>query len=92
MFDIDINDLRENLRGSTPVYFSYLKKDGSVRNALGTLNPSIIPLEFQPDIDPKDASFDLTERNHSTNVKYFDLEKNGWRSISYDVSTVSILE
>jgi hypothetical protein len=91
MFDIDINALRENLKGSTPVYFSYLKKDGSVRNALGTINQKLIPLEFRFSKDELNPNF-LIENELSTNVKYFDLEKNGWRSISYDVSIVSILE
>ena len=92
MFEIEIEKLTENLRGTTPVYFSFLKKNGEVRNALGTINPKLIPDEFQLDIAPTDASFKQIHKKRSTNVKYFDLEKNGWRSISYDVSIVSILE
>jgi len=87
MFDIDINKLFENLKGSTPVYFSYLKKDGTRRNALGTLNPKCIPDEFR-----LDTSINEDKHFNGTNLKYFDLEKNGWRSLSYDVSTVTILE
>jgi len=83
MFDISIDDLRKNLHGSTPVYFSYFKKDGSVRKAMGTLNERLIPEEMRP----KDSS-----TNNGENLKYYDLEKNAWRSIHSDCSLVMIFE
>ena len=52
--------------------FSFLKKDGSTRHAFGTRNLDLIPSESWP----KNSSIPSV-----TNVvKYFDLEKNAWRS------------
>jgi len=83
MFDISIEDLRRNLQGTTPVRFSYFKKDGTLRNATGTLNEHLIPGEMMP----KDSS-----TNNGENLKYYDLEKNAWRSIQIDCSLVQIFE
>ena len=83
MFDISIEDLRRNLQGGSPVHFSYFKKDGSVRNAIGTLNEKLIPEEMRP----KDSS-----TNTGNNLKYYDLEKNAWRSLYIDCSLVTIFE
>ena len=85
MFDISIEDLRKNLHGSTPVFFSYFKKDGTLRRAVGTLNEKLIPEEMRP----KDPS---TNANSGTNLKYYDLEKNAWRSLQIDCSLVQIFE
>jgi hypothetical protein len=83
MFHITIEDLKVNLSGSTPVYFSYFKKDGSIRNAIGTLNENLIPA----DLRPKDSS-----ANTGSNLKYFDLDKKAWRSLQIDCSMVTIIE
>jgi len=83
MFDISIEDLRNNLHGSTPVNFSYFKKDGTWRKAIGTLNEKLIPEEMRP----KDSSTDT-----GGNLKYYDLEKNAWRSLHIDCSLVQIFE
>ena len=85
---ITIDQLNDELHGSTPIYFSYMKKDGTMRNAFGTLNPKLIPEEFKiKDYDPT-----INEHYNGSNLKYFDLEKNGWRSISYDVSLITLFE
>jgi len=76
---VDINELRNFLYGDSPVHFSYRKADGEIREALGTLNPSLIPENFKP----KDSS-----RNFGSNLKYFDLEKGAWRSLQMDASIV----
>ena len=57
--------------------FSYFKKDGTIREAKGTLNPNLIPVEFHPkgNSDAREA-FDT--------FPYFDLEANGWRSFRLD--------
>jgi hypothetical protein len=83
MFNIDLETLREALSGSTPVHFSYFKKDGTLRNATGTLNEGLIPEEMKP----KDASI-----NCGNNLKYYDLEKSDWRSLCIDCSLVIIIE
>ena len=76
---VDINRLREFLYRDQPLHFSYKKADGAIREAVGTLNPDLIPDKFKP----KDSS-----RNTGTNLKYFDLEKEAWRSLQMDASTV----
>ena len=64
---------------STGVYrFSYLKKDGSIREARGTLDLSRIPLDKWP----KD-----TNVNHIPSPEafaYYDVEAEGWRSFRLD--------
>lgn len=74
---VDINELREFLRGQDPVHFSYRKSDGTIREAVGTLNPDLIPSKFAPK---------ETSKNVGENLKYFDLEKEAWRSIQLDAS------
>lgn len=86
MFDIDLETLRENLKGDSPVAFSYFKKDGKLRNAVGTLNPNLIPEEHR--IKEKDSSSNTKRVNFS----YFDLEKNAWRSLNKECNQVSIIE
>lgn len=53
--------------------FSYFKVEGSIREAIGTLNPDLIPKEHHPkgeeNISPKSGVFN-----------YFDLGRNSWRS------------
>ena len=83
MFDVDIETLRKSLYSEVPIMFTYFKKDGSKRTAMGTLNEKLIPEESRP----KDSSV-----NVGTNLKYFDMEKKAWRSLSYDVSTVQMME
>lgn len=50
------------------VKFAYIKKDGSLRNAIGTLN-----VDYERKTD--------RETNYSL-LTYFDVEANGWRSAS----------
>ncbi len=60
------------------VRFRYTKADGSARTALGTLSPSLIPIEKLPKGD------DASSKIHDV-VKafaYFDLEKMEWRSFN----------
>ena len=83
MFHISIDELRTNLHGSSPVTFSYLKADGTIRNALGTLNEGLIPDLMKP----KDSSF-----NAGVNLRYYDLEKEGWRSLTQDCSMITLIE
>lgn len=64
--------LREKLQqGKTN--FVFKKKDGSKRNAIGTLNFNIIPQE--------DTQFKSEERSEERDdqVTYYDLEKMAWR-------------
>jgi hypothetical protein len=84
MFEINLEELRENLKGSTPVAFSYFKKDGSLRNAVGTLNEKWIPAEMRP----KDSS----TNNGGDNFRYYDIDKGAWRSLHKDCSLVTIIE
>lgn len=83
-FNISIEELQKQLHGSTGTHFSFLKKDGKFRHAFGTLNENLIPEELRP----KDSSAHF----NGDNLKYFDLEKNAWRSLSKDCSMIEILE
>lgn len=89
MIPTNVETLHSNLQGSTPIYFAYYKKDGSIRNAFGTLNMDLIPDEFHPKGEIKlNEEVDFT----ASNLKYFDLDKNGWRSLPLDSSAVFIFE
>ena len=81
MKTIEIIELKEFLKLGK-VKFIFDKKDGSKREAWGTLNEDLIPGEKK--------SMDEHLNPKASNPKYFDLEKNAWRSLSYDASTVDI--
>lgn len=82
MITVKPEELREMLHMGR-VIFSYKKKDGSTRGALGTLNMEHIPEEFHP----KDSSENIEYKN----LRYFDIQKNGWRSISGDINEITVL-
>lgn len=83
MFDVDLETLRQNLMAKSPVMFTYFKMDGTARTAMGTLNEDLIP----EDQRPKDSS-----TNFGDNLKYYDLEKKGWRSLAKDCKLVTMFE
>ena len=58
--------------------FTYKKKDGTFRTALGTRSSVLIPTDKLPKC-PQDNE-DWEERAKA--IPYFDLEKNEWRSFS----------
>lgn len=66
-----IEQLKEQLHKG-PVKFSYRKKDGSVRTALGTLNGGFIPEEHLPKVEGQLPLPGIQ--------KYYDLNSKGWRS------------
>lgn len=63
--------LKDMMR-SSKVKFRFYKKDGSIREAEGTLSPDLIDYDF------KDS--DKKERHDI--VKYWDTEKSGFRSFN----------
>ena len=58
--------------------FTYYKKDGTIRTALGTRSPSLIPVNKLPKCPQNNEEWE--ERAKS--IPYFDLEKQEWRSFS----------
>ena len=85
MFEVDLETLYASLCGSTPVSFTFMKKDGTLRNAVGTLHETLIPEECKP----KDPSINYA---NGDNLKYFDLEKGAWRSLSKNCAMIQIIE
>ncbi|MFW6281289.1 MAG: SH3 beta-barrel fold-containing protein [bacterium] len=77
---LSISELREKLQ-KEEVKFTFTKKSGELREALGTLNYNKIPEDKKPSEDSNDKR---------TNLIYFDLDKNDWRSLPKDASTVEI--
>lgn len=68
--------LREKLQqGKTN--FVFKKKDGSRRQAVGTLNFDIIPKDDWP-VTADDIDSDYKDKNEVV-VTYYDLEKMAWR-------------
>ena len=71
---------RDQLRSG--IYrFSYFKKDGSIREARGTLDFDYIPEQHRP--KSLSAASDESPKNHET-FAYFDLDAQGWRSFRLD--------
>ena len=60
--------------------FTYRKKDGTTRTALGTRAPSLIPVDKLPKGNMSDGA-DIWEDSAKA-IPYFDLDKNEWRSFS----------
>jgi hypothetical protein len=58
--------------------FTYYKKDGTIRTALGTRSPSLIPVNKMPKCPQNNEEWE--ERAKS--IPYFDLERQEWRSFS----------
>lgn len=77
--------LREKLQHGE-VYFVFKKVDGSRRAAVGTTNPDLIPLDLLGSQKTPEQS--LEEQKAQGIVRYFDIEKQSWRSCRVD----SILE
>lgn len=66
---VTITDLRERMKKGT-VKFQYIKKDGSVRTAVGTLRSDLITKKPAGGVcHPKEAGYTL----------YFDVEKDAFR-------------
>ena len=59
--------------------FSYFKKDGSIREARGTLNPALIPDDKMPS-----SGASLDKEKSASSFPYFDLDKQEWRSFRLD--------
>lgn len=71
----DIKTFKEALK-SRVVNFKFNKKNGTVREAKGTINSELIP---------ETQLSNRTSRTYTSNpnvVKYFDIEKEGWRSFN----------
>ena len=64
--------LEKKMKSET-VSFVFLKKDGSVRQAKGTKSSLVIPKELSPK---------GTGKVCLSNINYFDVESNGWRSFN----------
>jgi len=82
MKTVTIGELHDILQRDR-VHFEYKKKDGTLRQAHGTLQIAFIPESLQP----KDSQM----KREYANFRYFDLDKNAWRSIGSDVAEVRVL-
>jgi len=80
MKTLTIDELKILLK-SGKVHFEYKKKDGSLREANGTLLMDIIPENKKPKGEEKEYK----------NLRYFDLDINEWRSIANEISEVTVL-
>ena len=72
MTPIDADELRSKLNEGT-VQFAFKKLDGTLRTAVGTTSLETVPVEHHP-------SGEGTSSDAS--VRYFDMGKNQWRSVS----------
>ena len=70
-FEVNINDFKNALHKGV-VNFKYKKNNGEIRDAKGTLNVEIMGEENTP----KGTGYDIVD----TNIRYYDLNSEGWRS------------
>lgn len=80
MKTVKIEELRDILL-MEKARFEYRKRDGTMRQAYGTLQYAFIP----EDMHPKDETVEYS------NFRYFDLDKGAWRSVAKDVAEVNVL-
>lgn len=73
--EVNINEFRKALHERV-VEFKYTKKNGEERSARGTLNIEVMGEENVP----KGTGYEITD----TNIRYYDLDSNGWRSFIVD--------
>ena len=73
--EVNINEFKKALHEGK-VEFKYTKKNGEERTALGTLNIDIMGTENAP----KGTGYEITD----TNIRYYDLNSEGWRSFIID--------
>ena len=66
-----VKELKQELH-KREVKFSYWKKDGSIREARGTLNSEV----YGKDNEPTGSGRPVPENQ----VRYYDLDAQGWRS------------
>lgn len=59
-------------------HFTFIKKDGTLRNAVGTLN-----LEYVPDVDKQFAHAQEEKEKRTDQTSYYDLEKHAWRCCKF---------
>jgi len=81
MKTVKMEELKEILQ-MEKAHFEYKKKDGTLRQAFGTLQFGYIP----ENLHPKNTDYE------SNNFRYFDLDKNAWRSISGDITDVLVFD
>ena len=60
--------------------FTYRKKDGTFRQALGTRSSVLIPTDKLPKGDMSDGA--AMKEDNIKAIPYFDLDKNEWRSFN----------
>lgn len=73
--EVNINEFKKALHNGK-VEFKYTKKNGEERTAIGTLNIDIMGSENAP----KGTGYEITD----SNIRYYDLNSNGWRSFIVD--------
>lgn len=69
--------LRDQLKTKV-LKVNFIKKDGTVRDMLCTLNPDLLPaqIDIEESVQKKTQNPDI--------LAVYDLEKEGWRSFRYD--------
>lgn len=82
MSDSDVAEFKKKLSAGE-VKFKYMKKDGSERTAVGTLDPKLMNLpekKTSSDIDNAAAKQKKARKLPADSVFYYDLESKGFRS------------
>lgn len=73
--EMNIQEFKNALHNGV-VEFKYMKKNGDIRTAKGTLNIGVMGEENAP----KGTGYDIVDNN----IRYYDLNSEGWRSFITD--------
>ena len=78
-----VNTIRRYMQHGL-VKFVFTKKDGTLRQACGTLCPKFIPADKRPTGARQARIEQGIEQPNYTAIAYYDLEKDEWRSFAID--------
>ena len=74
----EVAEVLRNKLHEGETHFVFIKKDGSRRPAVGTLN-----LDLVPESDKQFKNAEETKEERTDQTSYYDLEKNAWRCCKY---------
>ena len=74
-FDQELVDNLKAKLAQGPVRFAFIKRDGTLREAYGTRNMSLVPEEHRPK---------GTDKRTPGTIPFWDLEAEAWKSLRED--------
>lgn len=80
---MEIKEFKDKLLHENAVTFSYIKKDGTERHAVGTMKPELLP-KAEPAEGAELSAAKHVKHLPEGNVLYYDLDRKGFRSFKFE--------